>query len=335
VTGLPEQFPNQLEPASGPENHGLDQSVPTPPFEAPPVPSSIESAPTPPASLQENDDLLFQQFVAPSLERIPHLGHVGILCLIALCSLFCAGLLARVGIHFRLFGVTTFAQAASEIHYTLGTEGLLYLFTLGGSLIVFPMVWRKGFFDGLQWRGHAALQRSGYLVAAAVACFALAILNGLLLPGPTNTPIDKIFRIPGAAWMLFGFGVTFAPFFEEMGFRGFLLPAFCTAFDWTAEKAAGQPRHPLDENGHPQWSIPAMVVAAIITSILFAFLHADQTGYSLGPFLLLVCVSLVLCWARLATRSLAASVIVHASYNFLLFSLMFFGTSGFRHLDRM
>ena len=64
-------------------------------------------------------------------------------------------------------------------------------------------------------------------------------------------------------------------------------------------------------------------------------MHADQTGYAMGPFLLLVCVSLVLCWARLSTRSLAASVLVHACYNFLLFSLMFLGTSGFRHLDNM
>jgi hypothetical protein len=50
---------------------------------------------------------------------------------------------------------------------------------------------------------------------------------------------------------------------------------------------------------------------------------------------LLVCVSLVLCWARLSTRSLAASVLVHASYNFLLFSLMLLGTGGFKHLDKM
>jgi hypothetical protein len=34
-------------------------------------------------------------------------------------------------------------------------------------------------------------------------------------------------------------------------------------------------------------------------------------------------------------RSLAASVLVHASYNFLLFSLMLLGTSGFQHLDKM
>jgi membrane protease YdiL (CAAX protease family) len=79
----------------------------------------------------------------------------------------------------------------------------------------------------------------------------------------------------------------------------------------------------------------SMSIASILTSIPFALMHAEQTGYSLGPFLLLVCVSMVLCWARLSTRSLAASVFVHASYNGLLFSFMLLGTEGFRHLDKM
>jgi hypothetical protein len=235
----------------------------------------------------------------------------------------------------------------------------------------------------------------------------LALANGLLMPGPSNAPIDKIFRAPGAAWLLFGFGVTFAPFFEEMIFRGFLLPAFCTACDWIAEKvsddsvplldAGGRPvwpsraigiafavfasvpivvagavhfvpklpvallvislylvglivylvvlsthKRPLSEqarqfgaNEHPIWSTSSMVIASVFTSLPFALMHGEQTGYSWGPFLLLVGVSLVLCWARLSTRSLAASVFVHASYNFLLFSLMMLGTEGFRHLDKM
>ena len=79
----------------------------------------------------------------------------------------------------------------------------------------------------------------------------------------------------------------------------------------------------------------AMVIASAITSLPFAGMHAAQTGYSLGPFLLLICVSLVLCGVRLGTRSLAASVVVHASYNFMLFSFMLWGTGGFRHLENM
>jgi hypothetical protein len=78
-----------------------------------------------------------------------------------------------------------------------------------------------------------------------------------------------------------------------------------------------------------------MVIGSLLTSVPFALIHAEQTAYSIGPFLLLVSVSLILCWVRLSTRSLAASVLVHASYNFVIFLLMLIGTWGFTHLDKM
>lgn len=294
-----------------------------------------EMAPPP---LSEPSPLLFRHYEMPESHeetRIPNMGHVGILALIALCGLFGASLAARAALEMHLFGVKTLAQATNEIHYTLGTEAIFYGLTFVVSLLIFPLIWQKGFFAGVQWRGRTALALRGRLVSAAVICFLLALVNGLLIPGPENAPIDRLFRAPGAAWLLFAFGVTLAPFFEELAFRGFLLPALCTAFDWTVERWQGVLSRPPDENEHPQWSQAAMGVASVITSILFALLHGDQTGYAWGPFLLLVCVSLVLCWARLGTKSLAASVLVHASYNFILFSFMFLGTSGFRHLDKM
>jgi len=78
-----------------------------------------------------------------------------------------------------------------------------------------------------------------------------------------------------------------------------------------------------------------MVVAAVATSLPFALLHAQQTGWSFGPFILLVGISIVLCAVRLYTRSLASSVLVHATYNFMLFSIMVIGTQGFRHLGKL
>lgn len=292
----------------------------------------LQSAPS------DSEPPMFQSFSAPEVfpqERIPNFGHLCLLGLLATFGLLCSWLLMGVALAHHLFGISTLQKAVQDIHYELGTEGALYLFTFAGCLIIFPMVWHKSYFAGVQWNFATAVRLRWRLLGAAFACFLLALLNGLLVPGPSNTPIDTIFKAPGAAWILFGFGVTFAPFFEEMCFRGFLLPALCTAYDWASEKAHHQPAPPLGENGHPNWSLPAMVAASVATSIPFALLHAEQTGWAIGPFCLLLGVSVVLCAIRLSTRSLASSVLVHASYNFMLFAMMLLGTGGFRHLERM
>ena len=326
---LPEETPIDPEQPAGPIApasafpHGLPGTAP-------------ELMPQDPSVLP--DLPLFRDYLTPEpepQERIPHFGHVGILILLCLGSLFSTSLLARSALYFHLFGISTIQQALGDIHYTLGSEGLFYLITFGCSLIVFPILWRKGFFAGIHWRSDVALRLRGALISAAMVCFLLALLNGWLIPSPSDTPIDRLFRMPGAAWILFAFGVTLATFFEELGFRGFLLPALCTACDWTMEHTAGKLPRPLDADGHPQWSLPAMAIGSLLTSLPFALMHADQTGYAVGPFLLLLTVSLVLCITRLATRSLAASVLVHASYNFFLFALMMVGTHGFRHLEHM
>jgi uncharacterized protein len=320
------------------------QTLEAQPLEAePPNPSAETTAldpdgfsaypPSEPAAQPLYDSYTPPEIIRPP--RIPHLGHLVILALLLALGLAGDFVAVPLALHFHLFGVSTATEAMTEIHYTLGSEAVLYVMTLAGCMLVFPLIWHKDFFAGISWRGATARRLSPMLIGAAFVCFLLALVNGWLMPGPPDAPIDKMFRMPGAAWLLFVFGVTFAPFFEELVFRGFLLPALCTACDWTAEKVSGHPARPLAADGLPQWSVPAMIVASILTSLPFAGMHAAQTGYSLGPFVLLICVSLVLCAARLVTRSLAASVVVHASYNFMLFSLMLFGTGGFRHLENM
>ena len=302
--------------------------------------NSIDGAQIPPGTARlDAEPQLFQSFSAPPPPprpvRIPHFGHLLVAVALAVVGLFVSIVLMIGAVHIHLFGVRTLLQAGTEIHYILGSEAVIYIIAFCLALLVFPAIWGQGLFAGLQWDGATALRLSGRLVGAAFVCFLLAILNGRLLPSPENAPIEKMFRTPGAAWALFAFGVTIAPFFEEMFFRGFLLPSLCTAYDWTAEKITEAAPPPLAPDGGPHWSLAAMIVGSIATSIPFAAMHAAQTGYAIGPFLLLVGVSLVLCGVRLFTRSLASSVLVHACYNFLLFSLMLIGTSGFRHLDKM
>jgi membrane protease YdiL (CAAX protease family) len=291
-----------------------------------------------PDGVADTSPPMFQQITLPVISppaRIPNFAHFLLLMVILIGGFVGAILLILVALHFHLYGVTNIQGTATEIHYTLGSEGLIYLFTLFGSMAVFPLLWHKSFFAGIQWNAGAARRQWRWLLGTAFVCFLLALLNSWALPGPSHAPIEKIFREPGAAWLLFAFGVTMAPFSEEIFFRGFLLPALCTAYDWIAEQIYKVPERPLGENGHPQWSLGAMTVGAVLTSLPFAGMHAAQTGYSLGPFLLLVGVSLVLCGVRLSMRSLASSTLVHASYNFMLFAIMLVGTDGFRHLEKM
>jgi membrane protease YdiL (CAAX protease family) len=267
--------------------------------------------------------------------RIPNFGHLALLAVIALFGFVAAGMAVQIALRFHLWGVTNAEKAVTDIHYTLASMAVLYGVSFAVAFFLFPHLWHKPFFAGLQWNFPAAIRYRHWLFAAASFCFLLAIVDEFFLPGPSNAPIDKMFSNSAAAWLLFAFGVTVAPFFEELTFRGFLLPALCTAVDWAVGLRTKEPPPPLATNGHPQWSIAAMIIGSLLTSLPFAAMHADQIAHSIGPLILLYCVSLVLCFARLATRSLAASTLVHATYNFILFFFMLVGTGGFKHLDKM
>ncbi len=299
--------------------------------------TQLDASPAPPPNAEAPQ--LFQSFAQPVERppvRIPHFGHLSLLIPIGGIAFACTILVLYFPMRFRLFGWSLSTQAAAtNVSLILASEAVFYLIVFAISLLVFPLFWHEKFLNGLQWRGAVALKRFWWLTATALGCAGLAALDEVLMPGPKNAPIDKMFSSPGAAWLMFAFGTTLAPFFEEMFFRGFLLPALCTAWDWFVEQIKHEPTPPLDANGHPRWSISAMVIASVLTSIPFALLHVQQQGHSLGPFLLLIVVSLVLCTVRLKTRSLAASTLVHASYNFIIFSLALIGTGGFRHFDKM
>ena len=373
-------------------------------------PESIPAASIPPAGPPPSsfDRPLFYSYSEPPARRfvrIPNFGHLLLLSLLITVAFSILIIALALATHFHLFGFRLSQKSATDLGFNLVSEVILYLGTFGLSLFVFPMVWNESLFAGLQWRGRVALSKFKPLVWTAAGCFGLAILDQVVMPGPANSPIEKMISSPGAAWMMFAFGVTMAPFFEEMFFRGFLLPSLCTACDWIVEKfTAEQAEIPdanvrpsrnigahvvaflimsvplwafcprpaghyierialvivwgagmalwwamtsgrttitsgstslLDSNGHPKWSVSAMISGSILTSLPFALLHVDQQGRSLGPFLLLIVVSLILCAVRLKMKSLAASTLVHASYNFFIFSLMLAVTGGFRHFDKI
>jgi membrane protease YdiL (CAAX protease family) len=272
---------------------------------------------------------------AAPVHRTPNLGDAAIFLTFLLIGALVTIGVVGVALYFHWFGLQSFAQAQNNSRLALGTQFLLYAIGLAAAVPFFGMVWGKGFFDGLHWHGATAFRLRYRLVATAFVCNGIAMLGNWLLPFPEHAPIDKMFGSTADAWLLMAFGVVVAPFFEEMIFRGFLLPAMATAWDWSIERSTGRSPRPLDADGNPAWSGSAMIFAALTVSVPFALLHAEQVAKAWGPLLLLYCVSLILCAVRLATRSLAASTLVHSAYNFMLFALMFAQTGGFRHLDKM
>ncbi len=356
MTNLPEDDPRDSANLQDGESAGFNA---TPAFDAAqelaPASSSLEAkisasldadlsatASTPPPSSDippsNVDPPLFHSFLQPPIPRpvrIPNFGHLLLLSLLMLVAFSILVIVLALASHFHLYGFQLSTKSATDLGFNLLSEGILYLLTFGFSLFVFPMIWNESLFAGLEWRGKVAFKWFWALASTSLVCFGLAIVDQVLMPGPENAPIEKMISSTGAAWIMFAFGVTMAPFFEEMFFRGFLLPSLCTACDWIAEKTTHSLPRPLDAEGHPQWSLTAMIIGSVLTSVPFALLHVEQQGHSLGPFLLLIVISLILCGARLVFRSLAASTLVHACYNFLIFASALAATGGFRHFDKM
>lgn len=125
---------------------------------------------------------------------------------------------------------------------------------------------------------------------------------------PKSLPIERFFQDADSAYLLAFYGVIVAPFVEELFFRGFLYPALARRIGVGA--------------------------SVILTALCFSLMHWQQLGHAWAPLLWLFLVGMVLTIVRARTKSLAASVLVHISYNCTLFLVLFVVTNGFHHMER-
>ncbi len=258
-------------------------------------------------------------------QRIPNLLHLLLLLAVSFFALLFseASILA---LHHGRPMLETLADARLQIFASV----LTYLLTLAASFAVFPPLWHRSFLKGVRWN-TAAIQ-PWFALGGLVLGFS-AQGASTLLPNPRNDiPVEALFHNPALIWLLVAFGTLLAPLFEEIVFRGFLLPGIAIVVDYMA-----LPREVdalLAWRNSDAFSTRAWTISALITSILFALIHAPQLGYTWPAVALLVAVSLILCLIRIRARSVAASTLVHAFYNLSVFVTLFVSTGGFRHLDR-
>jgi len=270
--------------------------------------------------------------------RIPHLGHALLFFAIAIFSFFACVIIGFLIYLARHPGASTLGSSLTptpaEVHLAAFAQLISYAVTFAISFAVFPLLWHRSFLDGISWTWRAARLRWWKLILFGIALSFVAQLAEHLFKSPKETTdILKLLDNPLSAWITAFSGALIAPIVEEVAFRGFLLPAFATAYDWISLD-----RTPAAYNRWRQTTshtTPALVLASVLSSVAFAGLHASQLHAAYGPIVILFFVSLILSAVRIRLNSVAASALVHVSYNGILFLIMAIATGGFRHLDKL
>lgn len=285
---------------------------------------------------QEPEDAPFEHHPfsepRPPASDLPHLSHAVLFFVLTVPMLFLGEALSIfLAKQLHLFGNKSYQALmnlmTSDARIAIPAQTLIYLLTLLAAFIIFPILWRRPFIQGIHWNLDAARARFIWLLGLGLALGFSITLVGNYLPMPKDPPImQDMMRSQLGAWMMLCFGVSCAPLLEEVAFRGFLLPGLIHALRWLMQ------REILSSEALSWATVP---VSIVLTTIPFALLHATQVSQAWAPLLLIGLVSVALCVVRLRLKSVAASTIVHAAYNFTLFAGLLLQTDCFRHLERL
>ncbi|HWR34868.1 MAG TPA: type II CAAX endopeptidase family protein [Clostridia bacterium] len=275
-------------------------STPENPFGGSEVPVTSDSRTELPANME----------YAGIQERFPvwSLGDVVKLALLAVLAVFFCTLLAlSIAAVLPPFRHLTPAQLATDPRVIVPGQGAAYLIVIAYIRRLLTRHYDMEFSEAIHWR-WPNLVWPAYLAGGVVLALSIQGLSHLL-PIPKQMPIDQFFTTATGAWVMAVFGVAIAPLVEELFFRGLLFPALARRL--------------------------GLVLGIIVTGALFGFIHASQLGKAWAPVLVLFLVGVALTMVRSMARSVAAAFLVHAGYNLTLFTMMYFASDGFHHLERV
>jgi membrane protease YdiL (CAAX protease family) len=214
----------------------------------------------------------------PSIDAVgPNMGHTAVLLIITAVLVSLVQVVMLIGARkLNIFGhhsLKTYAlMLAHDARWLVPSEALGYAAVMVVAVPLFSVWWRRGFAEGVHWNLAAARKFFLRLALLGMGCGIGIGLLGNFLPMPKNPPIElDLLHSPVGAWMMFVFGVTCAPLFEELCFRGFLLPAFVNAFRWLSLKGDLSPQA-VRRVGYP--------VSALLTSLPFALMHSPQVSHA-------------------------------------------------------
>lgn len=153
--------------------------------------------------------------------------------------------------------------------------------------------------ETLRWRRKEGIH-VGWLISAGVFLALTVLIVSSLFPAPTDSVFDQFLTTPAAMAAFAFFGIAVAPLLEEIIFRGFLYALLADLYS-------------------PRLAVP-------VTALAFASLHFLQLWGNWAAMFLILVVGYVLTTVRQQTDSLIPSVIMHTSYNALIFGLSAVGS---------
>jgi uncharacterized protein len=205
-----------------------------------------------------------------------------------------------------LYPKVAFSLVVTYPLVTVLAQGLAYLLIFAFMVSIVKRVPSQNFWQAVRWSWPK--NWTPFLLAGVVLSIGLQGIAHFL-PIPKEVPMDRFFQTATEAWTLSLFSVTFAPLFEELFFRGFLYPVLARRL--------------------------GVAIAVLVTAAGFSLIHAPQLGRAWGLVLPIFIVGLALTLTRAITKSVAAGLIMHMAYNGTISVLIFLGTDGFRHLERL
>jgi len=188
-------------------------------------------------------------------------------------------------------------ESADAIRVLIGTLAVQFI-VIGLIVVMVRNVYGLSFAEEIRWSRNYTIRNRALVVMGMALAFAVMIGSSLF--PPDNPPIERLLNTPLAIAMFAFYAVFFAPILEEVMFRGFLFGVL--------EQMAGAS------------------IAVRTTAVVFALLHVPQLWGSWAGMLVIFFVGYLLSEVRHRTNSLIPSVIVHTSYNGMIFVAFLVGS---------
>ncbi len=176
------------------------------------------------------------------------------------------------------------SQAGKALLFQL----MAYALLLAALYAIIAVRYRQPFWQSLSWSRPWA-GAWGCVAFGPILAIAVSLLGAALHTPEVPNPVKELITSRATLFVVLLFVVGLGPVFEELVFRGFLLPLLIRSFG----PAAG----------------------IVVTGALFGLLHGAQNQWAWQQITLIGLAGVVFGYVKYRTGSTASSTLLHATFN--------------------